>query len=260
MQRRVRRPRKTEVSFLPRIAALIGFVASTALAFQKPAGRADEPRIWTGVYTVAQAERGKSNFEKSCSSCHNEDLNGSTRGPALIGAPFLKKWDNASARDLFAKLRDSMPAGDPEGVSPEEKIDILAYLLQANGFPGGSTDLNQKELDDIRIVQKGKQTAPNFALTAVIGCLTPRDGTHWTLTQATEPVVTNAEKPSSMALKEAGETPLSTGTFDLLNTVPFQPTSHAGQKVEARGLLYRDPGRNLLNLVSLETTGKNCGN
>lgn len=238
----------------------MGLAASTMLAFQKPAAPPAESRIWTGVYTAAQAEQGKSNFEKSCSSCHNVDLNGSARAPALRGAGFLKNWDNASAQALFAKLRDTMPAGNPDGVSPADKIEILAYLLQANGFPGGNTDLDQKELDKIQIVQKGEQTAPNFALTRVIGCLTPRAGTHWTLTQATDPAVTKAERPTPVELQEDGEKPLGTGTFDLLNTVPVRAALQAGQKVEARGLLYRDSERNLLNLVSLESTGANCGN
>ena len=243
-----------------RVAALIGLAASTVIAFQKPAGLPGEPRIWTGVYSAAQAERGKSDFDQSCSSCHNVDLKGSARAPSLLGAGFLKNWDNASAQELFAKLRDSMPAGNPEGLSPGDKIDILAYLLQANGFPAGGTDLNQKDLDNIRIVQKGERSAPNFALTSVIGCLTLRAGTHWTLIQATEPVVTNAEKPTPAALKEAAEKPLGAGTFDLLNAVPFRAALRAGEKVEARGLLYRDSQRNLLNLVSLETTGQSCGN
>lgn len=241
-----------------RVIALLVLAASTSIAFQKPAAPA-EPRIWIGVYTAAQAQRGKSNFEKSCSACHNVNLNGSARAPALLGAGFLKNWDNASAQDLFAKMRDSMPAGSPASVSPDEKIEILAYLLQANGFPSGSTDLDGKELGTIQIVQKGEPTAPNFSLTRVIGCLTPRDGTHWTIIRATDPVVTNAEQPAPAALKEAGEKPLGTGTFDLLNTVPFRPASYAGQKVEARGLLYRDSKRSLLNLVSLETTGQTCG-
>lgn len=242
-----------------RAVALIGFAAYTLSAFQKPVGTSGEPSIWTGVYTAAQAQQGKSSFEKSCSSCHNVNLTGSTRGPALLGASFLKNWDHASAEDLFAKMRDSMPAGNPEGVSIDQKIGILAYLLQANGFPSGSSDLNQKELGTIQIVQKGDSAVPNFALTRLIGCLTLRAGTQWTLTRATEPVVIRTEKPTPAELKEAGESTLGAETFNLLNTVPFEPASYAGQKVEARGLLYRDPARNLLNLVSLATTGQNCG-
>jgi S-disulfanyl-L-cysteine oxidoreductase SoxD len=194
-----------------------------------------DTRIWSGVYTTAQAERGRSNFEKSCSNCHNSDLSGSVRGPALQGEGFLKNWANTTADTLFIKLRDSMPATYPESVPDTEKIDILAYLLQANGFPAGKTELalNQKELETIQIVQKGEQAVSNFALVRLAGCLMPGNN-RWSLT-----------------------TPQA-GTFDLLGALRFQPESHTGQEVEARGLLYRDSGKSLLNLISLETTGTGC--
>ncbi|HEY7388987.1 MAG TPA: cytochrome c [Bryobacteraceae bacterium] len=196
-----------------------------------------DTRIWNGVYTTAQAERGRSNFERTCSNCHNSDLSGSVRGPALHGEGFLKDWANTTLNTLFIKLRDSMPATYPKSVPDPEKIDILSYLLQANGFPAGKAELplNQKELETIQIVQKGEQAAPNFALVRLEGCLTPGSN-RWSLTT------------------------LEAGTFDLLGAARFQPELHGGQKVEARGLLYRDSGRNLLNLTSLETTGRACPN
>jgi uncharacterized protein len=194
-----------------------------------------DTRIWSGVYTAAQAERGRSNFEKSCSNCHNSDLSGSVRAPALRGDGFLKNWANNTVNTLFIKLRDSMPATYPESVPDTEKIDILAYLLEANGFPAGKAELplNQKELETIPIVQKGGQVVSNFASVSLAGCLMPGSN-HWSLA-----------------------TPAA-GTFDLLGTARFQPESHTGQEVEAHGLLYRDSGRSLLNLISLETTGTGC--
>src|SRR5215472_10582434 len=213
-----------------------------------------------GVYTTAQAERGRSNFEKYWGNCHNSDWNGSVRGPALRGSVFLKTWANASANVLFVKLQDSMPATYPDAVPEREKIDVLAYLLQVNGFPAGKTELplNQKELENIQIVRNGEQTAPNFALVRMVGCLTPRKGKNWTLTQATDPAVTKDEKPSTGALQGAAAEALGAGTFDLLGAARFQFEAHPGQKMEARGLLYRDSGKNLLNLTSLGSTGMDC--
>lgn len=222
---------------------------------------AGESRIWQGVYTTAQADRGKDNFEKSCSNCHNSDLNGSVRAPSLRGDRFLRNWENGSVDVLFVKLRDSMPATYPETVSDATKIDILAYLLQANGFPAGNTELklDPKDLDDIQIVQKGAQSVPNFALVSMVGCLTRSPGKKWTLSRTSEPIAAKDETPTPAALKDAAAKPLGAGTFELLSAFPFQPDSHKGQKVEARGLLYRDSGQNLLNLTSLETIGVGCG-
>jgi quinoprotein glucose dehydrogenase len=239
-----------------RIWILAGACVTIAFATES------DSRIWSGVYTTAQAERGKSNFEKNCSNCHNSNLSGSVRGPALRSDGFLKNWSNTSANALFVKLRDSMPATYPESVPDIEKIDILAYLLQANGFPAGKMELplDLKELGNIQIVQKGEQTAPNFALVHMVGCLTPGSEKYWTLTRASEPAVTKDERPTQSALQEAAGRTLGAGTFDLLGAVRFQPESHTGQKVEARGLLYRDSGKNLINLTSLEATGADCRN
>ena len=242
-------------------ALLLALAAAVGVAAESESLKPGD-RIWSGVYTTGQAERGKDNFEKSCSNCHNSDLNGSVRAPSLRGDRFMKNWENESANVLFVKLRDSMPATYPETVSNETKIDILAYLLQVNGFPAGKSELklDPKELDDIQIVQKGEQAAPNFSLVRIVGCLSKSAANKWTLIRTTEPAVIKDDKPTPAALKEAAENTLGTGTFDLLNTVPFKPDSHKGQKAEARGLLYRDSARNALNLTSLETTGTACEN
>jgi mono/diheme cytochrome c family protein len=223
---------------------------------------AEESSIWSGVYTAAQAERGKDNFNKSCSNCHNADLNGSVRAPALRGEHFMGNWGNASANALFIKLRDSMPATYPDTVPEAVKIDILAYLLQVNGFPAGKDELklDQKELENILIVGKGEQTVPNFTLVRLVGCLTSGAGNKWTLTRASDPAVTKDDLPAPAALKSAEAMALGTGSFDLVSFAAFKPESHQGRKVEARGLLYRDSRYHLLNLTSLEDAGESCGN
>lgn len=238
------------------------FYATVAVAAAAACASEQDGRIWNGVYTATQAARGKARFEESCSNCHNSDLNGSVRGPALHGDRFFKDWENTSANVLFVKLRDTMPATYPDAVSEEVKLDILAYLLQTNGFPAGNTELklDRKELDEILIVRKGEQAAPNFSLVRVVGCLAPGAGKYWTLTRATEPSVIRDETPTTADLKDAAAKPLGADAFELLGTFPFQPDSHKGQKMEARGLLYRDSAKNLLNLTSLATTGADCVN
>src|SRR6266853_5125449 len=104
-----------------------------------------EGGIWSGVYTSGQALRGKGVFDKSCSNCHNQDLKGSVRAPALRGDAFLANWLNSSVNTLYTKLRFSMPATYPETVSDSDKLLVLTYLLQANGFPPGSVELAQEE-------------------------------------------------------------------------------------------------------------------
>src|SRR5258708_23313889 len=129
----------------------IGILRACALGAQQAGD------IWSGVYTSVQAQRGKEIFDKSCSNCHNQDLQGSVRAPALRGDAFLANWLNSSVNTLYTKLRFSMPATYPETVSDSDKLLALAYLLQANGFPPGSVELAQEEeiLDGIQIVEQG---------------------------------------------------------------------------------------------------------
>src|SRR6516225_4600589 len=130
--------------------------------------------VWDGVYSAAQAERGKAAFETSCVSCHNRDLAGSVRGPALRGDKFMLSWQNGSVNNLYSKIRFSMPATYPETVSDDVKLDIVTYLLQANGFPTGSAELKMEadRLEAIQIVKKGNTELPNFVLVQAVGCLT----------------------------------------------------------------------------------------
>jgi len=238
-----------------RLVFLVPLFASFAFA-----GGDDTNRIWNGVFTASQAQRGKTDYEKNCSNCHNSDMAGSVRAPSVRGERFMQTWQNNGLDVLFVKLRDSMPATYPDAVTEEVKIDILAYLLQQNGFPAGPQELklDPQELADIQIAQKGDQAAANFTLVRVAGCLTPVPGKAWTLTQATEPLITRDETGSAAALKAAAEAPLGAQTFVLTSIAAFKPDEHKGQKVEARGLVYRDANRNLLNVTSLASAGSGC--
>ncbi len=242
-----------------RLALLLAGTVSLAFSAETAP---DDGKIWNGVFTAAQADRGKADFEKSCSNCHVSDLSGSVRAPALRGDRFMQNWQNGSVAALFSKMRDSMPANYPETVPEETKIDILAYLLEQNAFPAGSTELklDEKQLADIQIVQKGNLAAANFALVRMVGCLTQGPGKGWTLNRASEPLVSKDETATPAALKDAAESPPGTQTFELLSVAAFKPESRIGQRVEARGLLYRQGNRSLLTLTSLEDLGTRCGN
>ena len=67
--------------------------------------------------------------------------------PSLDGGEFVWNWSGLSVGDLFERLRISMPQGKPGSVSRQEKADILAFLLKANEFPVGDTELaNRTEM------------------------------------------------------------------------------------------------------------------
>src|SRR5204862_3141090 len=122
-------------------AAAVGtWIAAIAIASAQQAGPGDR-KVWDGVYTSAQAARGKAPFESSCARCHNVELAGSQRGPALKGNAFWSKYENDNLATLFMYLRDNMPQDGPSLVSENIKADILAYIMSANGMPAGNDEL-----------------------------------------------------------------------------------------------------------------------
>jgi mono/diheme cytochrome c family protein len=216
--------------------------------------------VWDGVFTAAQADRGKQSAAR-CQGCHGPDLGGTDRAPALKGNGFLANWEDGSINRLFTKVRETMPPTNVDSITPETKLDIVAHLLRENGFPSGGSELtlNAEALDGLQIVKKGAESgAPNFALVQVVGCLS-RDRSRWTLTNATEPVVTRDNTPSQAALKTAESKPLGRQTFVLVS-VDAATKSGAlnGRKVEVRGLLYRDGSYADLNLTSLKSIATDC--
>jgi len=221
----------------------------------------DTPRIWQGVYTSTQAERGKNVFGTACLRCHGEDLSGTT-APALKGERFEASWGGAQLESLFVKIRDTMPPNFGTILDDQAKLDIVAYILQTNGFPAGPADLvaGSPDLANAQILKKGEQPGvQNFALIQTVGCLIPGPNNTWMLTQTAEPVTTREDVPPAGALASAAARPLGTKTFRLISVAPFQPSSHTGRKVEARGLIYNEPGDERINVTSLRPIGDGCG-
>ena len=95
----------------------------------------DTPRIWQGVYTAAQAERGKAIFNTTCLRCHGDDLAGNT-APALKGDRFSDRGAASRSRRCSRKIRDTMPPNFGTILDDQAKLDIVTYILQTNGYPG----------------------------------------------------------------------------------------------------------------------------
>ena len=217
--------------------------------------------VWDGVYTAAQAGRGKATFDVSCSRCHNSDLSGSERGPTLTGDKFLANWLDGSLDALFSFIRDQMPQGSANIVSDESKADILAYILQRNGYPAGNTELtaNGARLDTIQVLRK--DTAPglqNLSFVQVTGCLEPGPDNRWLLTHSSARPGNREHGVSASELDRARARPLGEDTYTLVSATPFAPAKQQGHKVTAKGLLYRQPGDFRLNVTALETLAETC--
>lgn len=115
-----------------RIIALLAFSCTTALA-AAPA------------YTTAQATQGATVYKSQCAMCHGTTLNNGG-APKLAGPEFLKKWSGNTADDLHYIMSTTMPQTKPGGLKPEQYINVLAYILQKNGYKAGTTALKVANL------------------------------------------------------------------------------------------------------------------
>lgn len=115
---------------------VVCFLLTAAVA----AYAADEASVWDGVYTAAQANRGKTLYSEQCSACHGNSLEGKN-GPSLAAASFRSDFDSLTVDDLFEYVQKSMPRGNAGSLSREQTTDLVAFLLTSNGFPAGADNL-----------------------------------------------------------------------------------------------------------------------
>ena len=121
-----------------------------------------------GVYTAAQATRGEAIYRTGCAACHGTTLAGDL-GPPLAGQGFLSVWGRQPLSDLFDKIRSTMPADTPGTLSRPQVADVVAYILQANQFPGGNVELGAGEsaLKQVSLAPAAAGVSPTAARPAM---------------------------------------------------------------------------------------------
>jgi len=129
------------------LAALV-IIASFALDAQEPR------TVWSGIYTEAQSKRGEALYMEMCGNCHGAELEGLDMSPPLAGATFSSNWNDLTMGDLADRIRISMPADRPGTMTRAQVADVMAFMLKANKFPSGASELPQEVLllKQIRIV------------------------------------------------------------------------------------------------------------
>ena len=127
------------------LAILVVLVAAAAFA-QEARGRT----LRDGVYSEARSTGGKRVYDAQCASCHE----GSSMGPSLKGDDFLATWENKTLRMLYTRVEATMPSDAPGTLQEQELLDVIAYLVRANGFAPGTTGFSTPgDLDTIKIVR-----------------------------------------------------------------------------------------------------------
>ena len=111
--------------------AIIGFPVSSVNSETQEAAH----------YTQAQAEAGEPAYQVECAGCHMSDFSGAFEAPELAGANFLNVWGDQGVDDLLEYVRATMPPEAAGSLSNRTYINIVAYLLQANGIGPGNEPL-----------------------------------------------------------------------------------------------------------------------
>ncbi len=218
--------------------------------------------VWNGVYTKAQAARGEVAYRAQCSSCHNSDFSGASH--VLQGASFMGHWREDNVGSFFQLLKATMPMRAPASLSDRAYLDIVAFILEGNGFPAGKSELTLAKLDSIRIEDKdGPKPVPDFALVKASGCLTRAAKGEWIVDHATPAVRTRIPGEAPAADLKAAATPSGSGVFHFLDLAPydaktFRVDERKGHKVEVKGFLIRKNGMEILNLTSVGDISPTC--
>ena len=113
-------------------------IANLTLAIVVMAGQ--QPAT-AGAYTAAQATRGRAVYDAACASCHGAALQGVFEAPALAGPTFVSAWRTRTTRELLDFVQTRMPPVAPGSLGERGNLDVIAYLLQANGAVPGPDPL-----------------------------------------------------------------------------------------------------------------------
>jgi mono/diheme cytochrome c family protein len=105
-------------------------VLNIALVSQTPAA---------SVYTAAQADAGRMLYRGYCESCHQPDMAGANDAPPLAGPNFMTAWRTHRVSELVNRALTMPPDGG--GISDDQYLELVAFILQRNGAVAGDQPL-----------------------------------------------------------------------------------------------------------------------
>jgi mono/diheme cytochrome c family protein len=243
-----------------RTGSLAALAALLLIPFSGVGGTAQTPgalpsSVWNGVYSAEQAESGSHAFAENCSSCHGEELQGTADAKALKGDKFWTDWRETTVDYMLERISKSMPFSEDGSLagtlSEQTYADIVAHILQVNGFPAGKTPLTRESSLGVAIIRKeGPGELPDGTLARVEGCLTRTGNGPWRLTRATAPLRVHG------GLRATGS---AAGNREYeLKFVLTPLDKFAGHRLAITGLLMGDGGKNGVNLSSSTSLSQTC--
>jgi len=122
------------------------------------------PVVTDGVYTKEQADRGRVLYDGTCADCHGAKLEGGT-STALAGSEFIASWGKPALTldDFYYIVRKTMPKDKPGSLTRDAYTDVVAFILQQNGFPSGEKELtpDPELMKSVRFVSPAPPVSPS---------------------------------------------------------------------------------------------------
>jgi len=225
------------------------------------------PSVLDGVFTQAQAGRGKVAYKRYCADCHLANLQGDGLEPPLTGSLFLDAWREDYIASIYDFMQTRMPKSrkhEPGSLKENQYLDILSYILSENEFPTGDKELTMEDLGKVMLTgHEGPMPLPPTALGRVAGCFNA-EGSKFTLTDATAPSrVREADVTDEIEVAKSAMAAPGSMSFTLNNleyVIPKDGGSvFAGKKVQAKGVINLESNPPRIHVLSLTDTGQPCG-
>ncbi len=121
-----------------------------AVSEAKPSGSSEEAARASGhtgsaeiapQFTAAQADAGKTAYNASCAVCHGSTMTNGTFGTPLAGTYFKNAWFGKTVAKFYERAQKTMPPAAPASLPKESYANIVAYILELNGFKAGDSPL-----------------------------------------------------------------------------------------------------------------------
>ena len=124
-------------------------------------------------------------YQANCASCHLPDLAGRNEAPQLSGSNFIGAWGPRTTAELFSYIQSMMPPGNPGRLAAETYLNLVAFLLEANGVSAGSRPLT---------------ASANFLIRSAAGGQMP-PSLRQTLRQANQPSGSQTSRATGLTVK-----------------------------------------------------------
>ena len=237
------------------LAGLFGMAAVAAPRLVTAQGQAGKT-VWDGVYSDAQAARGRTAYQQHCAECHGASLEGG-EAVALKGDRFNLSWKESTVDKLFKQISTNMPMSEDGSLAGTlargTYVDLVALVLQNNGFPAGSAELTPESAAGVAIVAKsGPGELPPSASPQALAGQTRTGPRAWKVTRGRKPV-----RAGPLETKLDGSATLGDREFPLL-FVLTNLDKLENNRVLVTGRLEGEAGAKGINVSTVSSQGASC--